>query len=411
LNNSFYTDVLIIGAGAAGIAAATASVEAGASVIVVEKLNYPGGRATASAVGTICGLFLRGEKEVFSMNGLPKEFALNILKKSKKEPQRFSEKLWFIPCQANHFRSVAEEYLSHQKINILYNTEVKSISQEGGLIDKIIIENKNVKQTIFAKAYIDCSGVGVTLSLLKHPLILDKQQQAAAVVFQANGILSENEFSLHHLIIKYITQAIKPGSEQEFYKLISIIPGSLKNGSAQFKLGIPWTPEGDPVELNFHAHKFIHEVLSFLKSGMPQFENASLAWIADEVGQRSGARPIGREILKEEDVLTCKKRTDEICKGSWPIEFWEIGNKKVNMTYFPQNDYYSIPASCLISNTFTNLFFGGKLISASEKAIASARVIGTCLGTGYAAGILATYKSMGKSEQEGISFIQNRISI
>jgi len=55
------------------------------------------------------------------------------------------------------------------------------------------------------------------------------------------------------------------------------------------------------------------------------------------------------------------------------------------------------------------LFFAGKLISASEKAIASARVIGTCLGTGYAAGVLAAYKALGNSESEAISFIQSQM--
>ena len=37
-----------------------------------------------------------------------------------------------------------------------------------------------------------------------------------------------------------------------------------------------------------------------------------------------------------------------------------------------------------------NLFFAGKNISATNKAIASARVMGTCLQTGYAAGKIAS---------------------
>jgi len=59
------------------------------------------------------------------------------------------------------------------------------------------------------------------------------------------------------------------------------------------------------------------------------------------------------------------------------------------MSYFKVNDYYLIPAGALVSKHLNNLFFGGRTISATERAIASARVIGTCLSTGYAAGVLA----------------------
>lgn len=409
MKNSFNTDVLIIGAGASGIAAAVAAIKAGASVTVVEKLSYPGGRATASAVGTICGLFLRGKKEEFVMKGFPKEFALSIMKKSKKEALRFSENLWFIPCPPEYFRSTAEDYLANEKINILYNSVVKSISHTNNSIENVDIQTQKEEFSFAAKSLIDCSGTGVSLNLLEHPMILDKNNQAAAIVFQVDGILAENEFTLQHLLIKYILQGIQQGAIPEHYNLLSIIPASLNKGSAQFKLGIPWIPEKESIELTSHTHKFISELFAFLCSGMPVFKNAHVSWIADEVGIRTGQRPQGKEILSETDILTCKKSKNEICKGSWPIEFWEIGNKKVSMTYFPENDYYSIPASCLVSNSFTNLFFAGKLISASEKAIASARVIGTCLGTGYAAGVLAAYKALGNSESEAISFIQSQM--
>ena len=83
--------------------------------------------------------------------------------------------------------------------------------------------------------------------------------------------------------------------------------------------------------------------------------------------------------------MNCIKHEDAICNGAWPVEYWRTGNKKVEMTWFAENDFYTIPAGCLLSSEKENLFFGGKIISAEEKAIASARVIGTCLGTGFAA--------------------------
>ena len=72
------------------------------------------------------------------------------------------------------------------------------------------------------------------------------------------------------------------------------------------------------------------------------------------------------------------------------------------MTYLPLDDYYEIPAGALQSKDFENLFFAGRGIAAENKAIASARVIGTCLGTGFAAGWLAAGQSRGVDRQTSV---------
>jgi succinate dehydrogenase/fumarate reductase flavoprotein subunit len=57
----FTYDIVIIGAGSAGIAAAVAASEQNRKVLVIEKQSYGGGKATAAEVGTICGLFHQGK--------------------------------------------------------------------------------------------------------------------------------------------------------------------------------------------------------------------------------------------------------------------------------------------------------------------------------------------------------------
>ena len=48
----------MVGAGAAGVAAATVAAEAGARVLVIEKYGFAGGAAVAGLSGTICGMYL-----------------------------------------------------------------------------------------------------------------------------------------------------------------------------------------------------------------------------------------------------------------------------------------------------------------------------------------------------------------
>ena len=110
--------------------------------------------------------------------------------------------------------------------------------------------------------------------------------------------------------------------------------------------------------------------------------------IAPEVGIRTGPRNVGKTILTKEDVINCRKVEDAVARGTWPIEFW-IPGKKPHLEYFSFNDHYDVPGRALQSAASKNLLFAGRNISATEEALASARVIGTCLMTGYAAGHLA----------------------
>jgi hypothetical protein len=136
------------------------------------------------------------------------------------------------------------------------------------------------------------------------------------------------------------------------------------------------------------------------------FKNASVQHIAPEVGIRIGQRSIGKYILAEEDVLTCKKFDDAIANAAWPIEEWEQ-HRRVKMRYLNLDDFYQVPARCLQSNHITNLFFAGRNISASDGAIASARVMGICLQTGYAAGFMAAGSALNLPLEDSIKHIQN----
>jgi len=404
-------DVFIAGAGAAGIAAAYAAAESGMQVVVAEKNSFPGGRATASAVGTICGLYFRSfEKPVFAMQGFPKNFAERLMQINKKQPVKYAEGLWFIPCHPKDFEKTADEFLSHSNCKVLYNTSVNNVESSGRKIESISCDRNGERLEIIPKSVIDCSGEGVMCKLLNHPVIADEEYQAAAIVFSLKDISVEDEFQLSFSLLKKITSDIEEKKIPEHYNLLSIIPHSLSANSVMMKLGLPWKlNENDIASMELKARQLVEEIYKFIKSTVHGFENSDIEWIAKEIGVRTGIRARGKNILSNDDVLNCVKHHDGICNGAWAIEHWRTGNKRVDMTYFSKDDFYNIPSGCLQSGALDNFFFAGKIISAEEKAIASARVIGTCLGTGFAAGILAAFNAQNKLMQDAIRHIQNEM--
>ena len=106
------------------------------------------------------------------------------------------------------------------------------------------------------------------------------------------------------------------------------------------------------------------------------------------VARRAGRMIVGQYVLRGADVVAGRKFDDAVAKCAWPIEQWTAEGQP-RLRYLPRGVHYEIPARSLCAAGVQNLFMAGKSISAEVEAIASARVMGCCLATGEAAGVLA----------------------
>jgi hypothetical protein len=221
--------------------------------------------------------------------------------------------------------------------------------------------------------------------------LTDPHYQAGAFVFQVKGLLTMEPKILGLNLIRWISRGIQSGELETECRYLSIIPGSVTNGIGLFKLGLP-TPYNDTAdcltqyELDARARSV--KIIKYLQQSEKLLADLAILTMATQVGIRTSARSKGIEILDKNQVMNCTKPENGIAIGAWPIEYWGDKNKP-EMHYFPAENCYWISAGTLVSDTLDNLFFAGRTLSATEQAIASARVIGTCLNTGYAAGMLA----------------------
>lgn len=352
-------DVVIVGGGASGVAAYVAAERLGAKVVLLEKYGFLGGQAVSAFIGTICGLYLRDKRACkFKTTRFAEEFASEF----DSNPESTREGLWYLPYDIFDFERITSKFVKNK---LLFAT-VFSANEGNNKITSIDALIGTTKTQITAGAFIDCSGDGVLSNLLNHPFIEESEHQKGALLFRLDRLGS------YDALKKFVSE----------HSDLSIVPGSLKDNSALLKVASSLSNDlEDPLR---ERVKDLREVLS---KAIPE---ALISSLPAQAGIRSSKRPVGKSILTKEDILFTRKPENGIAYGNWPIELWV---DRLKMTYFEERDYYRIPYSTLESSVYENLFFAGRGLSASEEAAASARVIGTALQTGYAAGVLATNRS------------------
>jgi hypothetical protein len=141
-------------------------------------------------------------------------------------------------------------------------------------------------------------------------------------------------------------------------------------------------------ERDRRAHDCAGMLLEYFGQVLPAFSAARISATAQTVLDREGRRVVGEYILTEDDVLGARKFPDAVVKGAWPMEIWDRSRGTV-YRYVPRGEYYEIPLRCLRVPAVANLLTAGRCISATPAALASTRVMGTCMALGEQAGLAA----------------------
>jgi hypothetical protein len=395
-------DVVVLGGGPAGIAAALAAARAGCSTILVERYGFLGGAGTASMVSNFCGLFaVRGGTVVRVARGIADD-VLDALAAREALGEETISRHFPVATQAYDiaaFKCVLDDLLIAAGVRLLFHTVAVGAIVTARRVVALVIESKSGRAALRGATFVDASGdadlaawCGVPFELgdeqgsLQFPTMMLRVGQVDHERAQRDGLPR-----LHHLMetaeatgryrFPRRNAIVRPQPHSSEYR-VNVTQVS-RNGAPLNGLDVDDLSYGE-VEGRRQASEFVR----FLREFVPGFEASYLLELAPQLGIRETRRIAGAYRVTGEDVLAARTFDDAIGVNPWPIEEHVLGD--IRMTYIGGRGYHQIPYRALVTNVVDNLFVAGRCASADHDAQASLRVTGPCFVMGQAAGVAAS---------------------
>lgn len=151
----------------------------------------------------------------------------------------------------------------------------------------------------------------------------------------------------------------------------------------------------DSDEIDFELKKIIYSYWDYIKnSGMyPEAYDCSIEWIAPYASKRESRRFVGDYIMNQNDIEQSRNFDDAVSTGGWCLDIHDVegiyGSGQPS-AYGDTPSMYNIPYRIMYSKNIHNLFFGGRLVSCTHVALGSLRVNETLGAMGHAVGVAAS---------------------
>ncbi|MCY9804137.1 FAD-dependent oxidoreductase [Vibrio scophthalmi] len=401
------TEVLVIGGGPAGVAAAETASRMGKDTWLIEKYGFCGGAAVAGLSGTICGMYMATEDEntqpeqvVF---GFTERFRQELEKRGGVTPPQIYGKTFTVTHDPLVWREVADDLLEQAGVTTLFHTAVTGVIMDGNTFKGVVIESNAGQSIILSKQIIDASGDAAVVARAGMDYYFgdNGRIQNPTMFFRYAGVDMDKYLAYYGedtICPPKVTENILAANATGDYDLprhkIWIFPTTRPSElmvnatrlAGQDGRTLNVIDPKDFTEAEIFGRRQVRDYARFLNKYVPGCENAYVVDTGVEVGIRQTRSIVGVETLTNEDVVNCRKREDGICRTPWPIELHSGDKPKLHWLL---NDYYDIPFHTLVPVIGENIIVAGRCLSAEHEALASARVTAQCFELGHAAGVAA----------------------
>lgn len=423
-------DVVVVGAGAAGVSAAIAAGSAGASTVLIESAPYVGGELV-SGLPILSTRNARGEQIV----GGPLNELLDGCAELGGYPGTLCDwrTMWGTCVDPEAMRLVVVEALARAGVTMLLSSTVEDVHcTSPGQVDAVTVRTRRGPVPLHGHAFVDASGDGALGEAAGARVERGNAHggfQPVSLVFRMGGVnfdallefvrdnpdefmLAENPavgldrawcaVQAHASGLPYVAltaeasdtlmaRAIDSG---ELYPTTGMWmwPTSLPRREIGFNTTrVAGVDAMDPVAMGDALATLTGQVktaVAFVRKHLPGYADAYLAAAAPKIGVRETQRVVGEETLQTDHIIAGCKRADGVAKGGHHVDVHGAGTYQKRVA-IEGGRSYDIPYGALVPARVENMLVCGRPVSSTRDANGSARVMGTCIATGHAAGAAA----------------------
>lgn len=402
-------ELIVVGGGFAGAAAAISAARNGVDVLLIERYNCLGGAAANALVMPfmeywtklpetgerkyLCGnLFLeivRAHKEICATAGRENEFDEEIMK------------------------LVLNRIALKSGVQLLFNTTVFESNVTDGKIVSVKALGKSQLMELFADYYIDATGDAELSMLSGCPYKIGREKdnlcQPMTLCFRMSGVNLEkfqiNRNKINPLYAEFQKKGLIKNPRENVLIFSNFNDGVLHFNSTRIVKHNPTDPLA-VTNAEIEAREQVFELHRFLKENIEGFENARVLSTALQIGIRESRKIEGEYTLTEEDLKSLARFDDAVATANYDIDIHNPSGSGTSHYYFGEGQWYEIPYRCLLPKNMDNLLVAGRCISSTHEAQASYRIMPFCAELGQAAGTAVAVAKKNKTDMRGVDIAQ-----
>lgn len=381
-------DLVVMGAGPAGISAAVSAAEMGLSVLLIERAGIVGGCLTVGHVLPVSG-------------GHVKNTMADRINNLLSENQRGT-------FNVENAKIKLMNLVAEHGITLYLNSSVCDAVTENGIIKSAVISTQSGLKAVDADFFIDATGDAVLAYLAGEQIEYGREDglvQPMSVMFTISGVKPEQPLYCYHEAmdtplkkgnyLQLCKDACRSGELPPSIDIVRLYNGSSPDervvNATQVNRLNPLDP-ADYTAAQLELRNQMYTVVNFLKNNVEGFEDIKIRDSSDVVGVRESRRVMGQYVLSAEDLITGRRFDDVIVhEAEFAIDIHNPnGSGQAESETTPVlTQPYDIPLRSIVPLVNKNLLTAGRCISGSHRAHASYRVMNIAMNIGEAAGVAA----------------------
>jgi len=402
-------DVIVCGAGPAGVTAAITAARAGAKVRLFEAHGSLGGVWTSSLLGYLLD-FDKPGFNVELVNRLRERDAIN------------GSGMNGLSYQPEEMKLLLEELCTAAGVKVQLHTRVAAAHREGSALRTILTESKSGRQAWNAPVFIDTTGDGDLGAQAGCEFEIGESKECPCQPLSMCVLLTVKNPAALERVIHQTGSGAKGTSQSKKAFLADIrragldpsygaptlfpIRDNLLLAMVNHEYGINATDADAVSEATMRARAELHRIFRSLRKLGDGWEGVDIVATPEQIGIRDGRRIKGRYFLSKDDLIRGSRQDDAVVRATFPVDIHALTAEHNKTSPYSsagvKTQPYDIPLRALIAKDVDGLMMAGRCISGDFIAHASYRVTGNAVAMGEAAGATAAVAVKNKTSPHDV---------